>query len=311
MILKSRHGQSSVLLPLVLLAATASGQVLAATAINQSRPLDPNGRVEIENLKGRIEVRAWNRPEVKIEGSLGQGVEKLEIDGDRQRLVVRVKYPNRSGLGFLSGNDKSEPTDLRLMVPLRADLEIDSVSADVDVTGVAPRELSIDSVSGDINVAGAPAEADINSVSGDLQLTLNSGNVSVESVSGDVQLRGRLEGEIAVETVSGGVDVAVLESSVRKLSGATVSGDMRIDTALATNGEISLESVSGDLGLRLPRTLSAMVRGESFSGELEADGAQTSRPQHGPGSSFEHRYGSGDGDVSIETFSGDAKLQLK
>lgn len=294
------------------LAVTAAGQALAATPINETRSLDLDGRVEIENLKGRIEVRAWDRPEVRIEGSLGQGVEKLEISGDSRRLVVRVKYPRRgSGRGFLSGSDRSEPTDLRLMVPLRADLEIDSVSAQVDVSGVAPGMLSIDSVSGDIKVAGAPRRAQIESVSGDLHLTLNSSQVSAESVSGDVRLRGRLDGEVQVETVSGDVVVDTVESSLRRYSGATVSGDIRVDTALASGGRISLKSVSGDLDVRLPGTLSATVRGESFSGKLDAPTAQIKRSRHGPGSSFEHRYGAGDGDVSIQTFSGDAKLQLK
>lgn len=304
----SRLASPIALLGLAMLASTP---LLAATPINQSRPLDPRGRVEIENLKGRIEVRAWDRPEVKIEGSLGEGVEKLEIDGDRARLVIRVKYPNRgSGLGFLVGGDKSEPTELRLMVPLEADLEIDSVSAEVDVSGVASRELSIESVSGDVIVAAAPREANIDSVSGDLALTLNRADVSVESVSGDVRLRGRLGNEVSVETVSGQIDVAVLDTAVRELSSATVSGDMRIDTALAGNGQIRLESVSGDIDLSLPRNVSASVRGESFSGDLRAPEANISRPKHGPGSSFEHRYGSGSGDVSMETFSGDARLQL-
>lgn len=294
------------------LAMLASTPLLAATPINQSRPLDPRGRVEIENLKGRIEVRAWDRAEVKIEGSLGEGVEKLVIDGDRQRLVIRVKYPNRgSGLGFLVGGDKSEPTELRLMVPLEADLEIDSVSADVDVSGVASRELSIDSVSGDVVVAAAPREARIDSVSGDLTLTLNRADVSVESVSGDVRLRGRLGNDVGVQTVSGRIDVAVLDTAVRELSAATVSGDMRVDTALAGNGQITLESVSGDIDLSLPRNVSASVRGESFSGDLRAPEANISRPKHGPGSSFEHRYGNGSGEVSMETFSGDARLKLE
>jgi len=291
--------------------ALASTPLLAATPIQQSRPLDPHGRVEIENPKGRIQVRAWNRPEVKIEGSLGKGVEQLEIAGDRQRLVVRVKYPNRgSGLGFLVGADKTEPTDLRLMVPLEADLQIDSVSAQVDVSGVAPRELSIDSVSGDVAVAAAPREATIDSVSGDLTLTLNRADVNIESVSGAVRLRGRLGTKVKVGTVSGRIDVAVRDTAVRALSGATVSGDMRIATALAGNGRIQLESVSGDVGLSLPRNVSASVRGESFSGDLHAPKANILRTRHGPGSSFEHRYGSGRGEVSMETFSGDARLQL-
>lgn len=299
-----------LILGVALLAGT--GLAIAATPINESRPLDPDGRVDIENLKGRIDVRGWDRPEVKIEGSLGKGVEKLEIDGDPQHLVIRVKYPNHGGgLGFFTGSDKSEPTDLRVTLPLRADVEIDSVSAEVDVTGVAGNELSIDSVSGDIIVAAAPREAEIDSVSGDLRLTLNSSDVDVESVSGDVDLRGRLDGEIGVETVSGDLEVAVVESSVRSLSGASVSGDMRISTALASGGEISLESVSGDLRLQLPRSLSASVRGESFSGDLQAPDARIERPRHGPGSSFEHRYGAGDGEISIETFSGDAVLRLE
>src|SRR5690606_15703592 len=265
----------------------ASAVAMAGTPIDENRPLDPDGRVEIENLKGRIEVQAWDRPEVRIQGSLGKGAEKLEIQGDRQRLSVRVKYPNRGGLGFLSG-DNTEPTDLRLMVPLRADLEIDSVSANVDVRGVAPRELSIDSVSGDVVVVGAPGEASIDSVSGDLRLTINSRNVDVESVSGDVDLRGRLDGEVSVETVSGQIDIAAHESSLRNLSGSSVSGDMTITTALASGGEISLETVSGDVELRLPASLSANVHGESFSGDLELPGANVDHARHGPGSSVRH-----------------------
>ncbi|GAA5070237.1 DUF4097 family beta strand repeat-containing protein [Lysobacter panacisoli] len=287
---------------------TAHG-AFAATPINETRPLDPRGRVEIENIKGSVVVKAWDRPEVKIEGSLGAGVERLEIEGDSEHLNVRVKYPNRGGMGMF-GSDKSEPTDLRLMVPLRADLDIDVVSADVNVEGIASGELSIDAVSGDVVVAAAPREADFDSVSGDLNLTINSNRVSAETVSGDLTLRGRLDGEISVETVSGRIDVGVLQSRPQKVTGSTVSGDIRIDTGLASNGRISLETVSGDLNVTLPKNLSANVRGESFSGDLTAPGARIIRPEHGPGSNFEHRYGNGDGDVTLQTFSGDATLQL-
>lgn len=293
------------------LALLTTHAAFAATPINETRPLDPRGRVEIENVKGSVEVRVWDRPEVKIEGSLGEGVERLEIEGDRTHLNVRVKYPNRGGVNLFGSSDKSEPTDLRLMVPLRADLDIDVVSADVNVEGVASGELSIDAVSGDVTVAGAPREAEFDSVSGDLMLTINSNRVSAETVSGDLTLRGRLDGEVDVETVSGRIDVGTLNTRVQRLAGSTVSGDIRINTALANNGRISLETVSGDLDLTLPRNLSANVRGESFSGELSAPGAQIIRPKHGPGASFEHRYGNGDGSVTIETFSGDATLRLE
>lgn len=299
-----------LLASVVLASLGLASSAWAATPINETRPLSAHGRLEIENLKGRIEVRAWDRNEVKIEGSLGAGVEKLEITGDDDNLAVRVRYPKSGGLGFFSGSDKSEPSELRLMVPRQAELEVEAVSADVDVEGMASGEMAIDSVSGDIKVVGAPRQASIDSVSGDLNLILNSPQVSTESVSGDIDLRGRLGGEVHVETVSGDVEVNGHESAVSRLSGATVSGDVRIGTGLAKGGRIELESVSGNLTLRLPANLSAAVRGESFSGDLVAPGAQITRPKHGPGSSFEHRYGGGDGEISLETFSGDARLQV-
>lgn len=302
--------RSPILIVALLASSLPLASAFAATPINETRPLDARGRLEVENLKGRIEVRGWDREEVKIEGSLGQGVEKLEITGDRQNLAVRVKYPKSGGLGFFSGSDKSEPSQLRLMVPLQADLEIDAVSADVDVSGIAAGELTVDSVSGDVAVVGAPREATVDSVSGDLLLTLNTSEASAESVSGDVVLRGRLPGEVHVETVSGDIEFAAHETGVRRFTGATVSGDMGVHTALAAGGRIGMESVSGNLVLRVPASLSAQVHGESFSGNLQAPDAQIQRPKHGPGSSFEHRYGNGNGEITLESFSGDARLQF-
>lgn len=287
---------------ILALACIAAFPAFAATPIDQSRPLDPRGRVEIDNLKGRVEVRAWDRPEVKITGSLGDGVEKFSVEGDERSLRIEVKYPNRAR--------NTEPTMLIVQVPLQADLEVSTVSADIDVHGVAPRELSLESVSGDISANGAPRRASVESVSGDLALTFNSGDVEASAVSGDLTLGGRLTGEVAVETVSGNMRVDSKGERLRRLSLETVSGDADLNVALLPDGEISMESVSGDLTLVVPRDLSAQVTGESFSGDLSAPGAKIEREEFGPGSSFQTRYGAGKGDVRIETFSGDATLRL-
>ena len=288
---------------ILALACVAAFPAVAATPIDQTRPLDPRGRVEIDNLKGRVEVRAWDRPEVKISGSLGAGVEKLSVDGDRSALRIEVKYPHRA--------NNTEPTVLVVQVPLQADLEISTVSANIDVHGVAPRELSLESVSGNIVVVGAPRRASVESVSGDVMLTINSGDVEASAVSGDLTLNGRLNGELSVETVSGNLRVDNKGERVRRLSASTVSGDMTLNVALAPDGQISMESVSGDLTLVAPRDLSAQVSGESFSGDLRAPGAKIEREEYGPGSSFHTRYGAGKGEVRIETFSGDATLRLQ
>jgi DUF4097 and DUF4098 domain-containing protein YvlB len=287
----------------------AASTAWAATPINETRPLDPRGTVQIENLKGRIQVRTWDKHEVHVGGSLGKGVEKLVVEGDGSDLLIKVEYP-RGRSGWRS-NDQTEPTDLIINVPVLAELQIESVSANVDVVGTAGESLSIDSVSGDVVVAGAPREADIESVSGDLTLTLNSRDVSASSVSGDLHLKGKLNGELDVETVSGNIEADSNGLKLRRIDASTVSGDVRVRAGLQDGGEVKAESVSGDLHLVMPKSLSANVSGETFSGDLDAPGATIERPKYGPGASFEHRYGSGNGLIRIETFSGDGELVLE
>lgn len=294
-------------LALALCACLVAPSLFAATPIDQTRALDPRGRVEIDNLKGRIQVRAWERNEVHVSGSLGEGVEKLVIEGDRGHLVVRVQYPKQ--IGAWRG-DRTGPTDLQLQVPLRADLDIESVSADIDIDGVAPGDLGIDTVSGDVVAAAAPQHVDIDSVSGDLRVTVNSADVKIETVSGDVLLRGRLTGRVHGETVSGDLSIDSVGERLRRVSTGTVSGDVAMRVALADGGQIKSESVSGDIRLHLPKALSARVSGESFSGTLRAPGAKIEKEEFGPGSSFWQRYGSGAGEIRLETFSGDAELSL-
>ncbi len=287
---------------LSLLLSVATLPAFAGTPIDQTRPLEPRGRVEVENVKGRVDVQAWNRPEVRLTGTLGAGVEQLVFDGDSRVLRIKVRYPSR-------GRD-AEPSTLLVQMPLLADLEVSTVSADIKVQGMASREMALESVSGDIAANGAPRQGKLTSVSGDIQFALNTPDLRVSTVSGDVVAQGRLNGEITLESVSGDVRLTTLGERVRKLNANSVSGDMDLTTALAEDGLVRLESVSGDMHLHLPADLSAQVSGESFSGDLSAPGAQVRKEEFGPGSSFQVRYGSGKGDVRMQTFSGDARLSL-
>ena len=299
---------SQLLVP--ALAALLPVAASAAGPINETRPLDARGRVEVENVKGSIDVRAWDRNEVRIEGSLGEGAEKLEVEGDGKRLRVKVKHPARGGLGFVSGA-RTGPTTLRLMVPLRADLDLSAVSADVTAWGVAPASLKIENVSGRTVVAGAPDDLEVSAVSGDVELTVNRSRVQVESVSGDIRVSGRMGDEVSLESVSGDIDLRTRDVALQRLEGSSVSGDMRLDARLSPRGRVRLESVSGSIALRLPAGTSAEVRAESFTGSLRAPGARVERPERGPGSSLRQRYGTGEAEVSIETFSGDAEVRIE
>lgn len=283
----------------------------AATPINETRPLDVDGIVHIENVKGRVVVRTWAQPRVKITGSLGKGVEKLEIDGSGRSLDITVKYPDNGGwkLWGRNGGD-AEPTMLEVTVPGRASLALETVSADIDVQQMAGRKLEASSVSGGIVItASSPGEATVESVSGDVVLRITTPKLDASSVSGDLRASGGITGEVKMETVSGDMELGAL--ALDRLGVSTVSGDARLRAALRPNGHVKAETLSGALELRLPANTSARLHAETFSGDIHGPGGQVHKEDHGPGKSLDTRFGTGQGDIHLESFSGDVDLRLE
>lgn len=286
--------------------------VLAGTPINETRALDATGQVHIANVKGSIIVRTWNRREVRVTGSLGKGAEKLQIDGDPSSIDIEVKFPNNSSgwnLWGRSGN-KMEPTILEVTIPLRASLDIQSVSANVDVQQMAGRKLSVASVSAPIVVsASSPGQAKFENVSGDITLRITTADVEVSSVSGDVKLGGGLNGEVELETVSG--NLSLLAQPLSKLRANSVSGDLNLKAGLKPGGTINIESLSGEVDLALSRNSGARVHVESFSGGIHSPSGKVHEEEHGPGKSLETTLGDGRGQIRVESFSGDVTITLE
>ena len=290
-----------------LAALALSAPAFAQSPIDQTRPLAADGRVSIENLKGRVQVRTWDRAEVRITGTLGRGVEKLEIDDGGESLSIIVRYPETSGW---RSSDQTGPTDLEVTLPRTASVEVEAVSADIDAAGTGGMQLELASVSGDVLVRGSKArQVRVESVSGDVDAEIESRDVAAESVSGDVRLVGRIGGRVHIGAVSG--DLTLSSGVVERLTVETVSGNAKLDTALAAGGRIDAESVSGDVDLTVPAATSARLRVESFSGTIRSPVGKVETEEFGPGSHLDARLGAGDGDISLESFSGNVRITTK
>jgi DUF4097 and DUF4098 domain-containing protein YvlB len=298
-------------LPLVIACVLAhAAPAAASTPINQSRPLAADGHLSVSNVSGRISITTWDQPTVQLTGSLGDGVEKLVVDGDARSLTIEVRYPEHDGGWFGGKRTRVEPTILVLKVPRRASLDLEAVSADIDVEGTRGRQLDIDSVSGDVRVTkSAVAEASFENVSGDLDLWIDSAQVDAETVSGDLRLHGALTGEIDVESVSG--NIALAGRRLRRLEVSTVSGDADISVGLEPGASLSADTVSGTLSLALPANTGARLHAESFSGDIDSPVGRVETEDHGPGSSLDARMGDGKAEVRLESFSGDIRIRTQ
>ena len=77
---------------IALCAATAFvpwSLVHAGRAIEERRPADPQGEVEIVNVSGNVEVTGWDRSEVEVSGSAGENVDRVDVVSGGNHTSIR------------------------------------------------------------------------------------------------------------------------------------------------------------------------------------------------------------------------------
>jgi hypothetical protein len=284
-----------------------SGAVGAATrTVDEHRPAEAAGQVEIQNVAGRVEVVGWDKSEVAVSGTLVGDVERVDITSAGPRTTVRVVLPESHG-GSFGWHGGGGEANLVVHVPAHSGLTATLVSADVSVTGVAGNQ-ELHTVSGDVTTS-AQHEVRVNTVSGDVHLTAGAESrlLEISTVSGDLIVSGG-GGELTVKTVSG--DGTLTVGALSRAHVKTVSGDFSITAELATDGRLEAESVSGDLRITFVGGVPpAAFDLQSFSGDLSTCfGRKAAHEGYGPGSRLSFQEGAGSARVRVDTKSGDVTL---
>lgn len=296
-------------LPLLLLIPIAVQA--AVKPIDERRSVDPDAHIELSNVRGLIKVEAWDQSEVEVGGYLGEGVEGLVIEGDVEHLSIRIEYPRGGNGGWFGwwGGEPAGDSELRVKVPRGASLEVESVSAEIEVVGVAGEEIGIESVSGSVKLDADPGVLEVETVSGAQRLRTTAREVRVETVSGSIEVAGEGPESLRAESVSGDVELR-LAGVAGTVSAETVSGDLQLSFAQPVDQRARAESMSGAVEIHLPRASSARLSASSFSGSIDSDAGEVERKAYGPGASLEHVLGNGEADISLESFSGRIRIHL-
>ena len=191
-------------LPLLALLLACGSALGAGTPIEQHRAVNADARIDISNVKGAVNVTAWDKAEVAISGTLGEGAKGLAIEGGGDHLSIKVQAPDHQGWFSWGADARMGDTVLDLKVPRSAALKIEVVSADVNVTGVAGRSLDVHSVSGKLRLDSGADEVEIDTVSGNIDLSGRATQGHLQTVSGNIRTRG-LGGQLKFESVSGDI----------------------------------------------------------------------------------------------------------
>lgn len=277
---------------------------LAASAaegtVDRTVVADAQGEVQISNVSGSIDVRGWDRNEVKVTGDIGEDVERVDVETTGGRTVIKVVVPH-------GGSNDAEAT-LEVQVPRMSSVEVSAVSADVSSRGVLGTQR-IKTVSGEITADVAGDNSEVRSVSGDISVH-GAGKplaLRLSSVSGSLELSDAA-GKLDVVTVSGDAHLQLGELS--ELRGRTTSGTFDLRGKLAIGGRVDVEAVSGDITLRLTSAGPYSTEIESFSGDIQGCLATAVErvSKYGPGTQLMIRTVESGARVRAKTLSGDIEI---
>jgi DUF4097 and DUF4098 domain-containing protein YvlB len=270
----------------------------SARTVDDTLPLAADGAVEIENICGAVTVVAWDRPEIRVTGTLVEADDLLELKGTGQRVTVAV---------IDSHGEDVDCGDLKVQLPPGVRLEIETVSADVAAAGITGT-LEIETVSGDVQAQGAPAELEIETVSGEVSVSVATFSLDIETVSGDVEIHDA-SGRLEAETVSGEVDIS--GGPFSQVEVTTVSGDLDLRAGLAPSAKVQLDTHSGDVTLTLPPLDNVAWALSTFSGRIEGILAERKVSGFGPGTTMAYLQGDGSTGITVSTHSGDINIARK
>jgi hypothetical protein len=207
--------------------------------------------LEIKIPIGEIEVETVDGDEstITIEGS-EKILELTEVRQEGRRIIVEIKGKKPFGITISIGDlswGSGGRLKVRARVPHGSDAILATAAADMKLTGRV-QSLEVKLASGDLRVRGE-IERD----------------ATVKTVSGDVLLE-RVGGELRFTTVSGDLHA---RSVGRSVEGKSVSGDVRVDST--REGTVMVQSVSGDIEVGVEAGTNLDVDAGSVSGDLSSE----------------------------------------
>jgi hypothetical protein len=251
----------------LLAAALLAGTAAAQKKIDESKPAQRDGLVRISNIAGSIKVIGWDRDEISLTGTLASNIERVDFSSEGGLATVDVVIRTNSW--------SAKSTEIELRLPAGSSLDVDSVSAGIETSGVTGK-MRLSTVSGNIKAYDGPSAYIIESTSGTVELRAKGGGGRIRTISGNISVKDP-GGDLRAESVSG--NIAVKGGRLDGGSFETTSGRIKLDVDLGKGARLESTSMSGSIELVFPSDVSASFELSTFSGRIEngfksADGFQ-------------------------------------
>ncbi len=277
--------------------------------------LAKDGDVYLENISGKIDIKSWDKAEVKIDAlkvstasTLSEAKEnaaevKIIVEPQGNTLRVKTEYPEHK-FGKKSSNVS---VSYNLWIPAKASVNVHSVSGDVSLGGIGGK-TKVYLVSGDITVVKAEKDVDCESVSGKIGLQDIGGDAYLKTVSGGIKVSG-IKGSVKANATSGSVELMGV-SGAKFVDGNVLSGSITYEGKLNAEGRYTFNTHSGNVEIMLPSDSSFELEARTFSGRIDSEFEMTVSGKL-KAKAIQGTVNKGGAFVKLTTFSGNITLRKR
>jgi len=243
------------------LAFTLQARAFAETEeFHQTYPLSANGRIDLANINGPVQIKAWDRNEVKVDAIKRAGSKhdldevQIKIDSGKDSLSIRTEYARHDHTW--TRNDPGS-VDYMLMVPRNSRLD------------------DINLVNGNLEIEGVSGEVRASCVNGRLRARNLSGRTQLSTVNGNLEANlDRLSSPVEVSSVNASVLLTLPSDAKADIEASTVSGSISNDFGIrVANHKWVGHELNGELGGGGTR-----VRVNNVNGRIEIRHANDHKP---------------------------------
>ncbi len=255
-------GALTACLALALQAHAADWQGSESEEFHHSYSISSTGRIELDNVNGSVQIKAWDKNEVKVDAIKRADTKErlqeatIKIDAGPDSISIRTEYPDRDH-NSRGHHDNPASVEYSLMVPRNARLDgINLVNGNLDIEGVNG-EVRVSCVNGRLTARKLGGRAELSTVNGKLEASLD-----------------RLASPVDVSSVNASVLLTLPSDAKADLQASTVSGSISNDFGIPVSHHRWVgHDMNGELGGGGPS-----VHVSNVNGRIEIRHANDNRP---------------------------------
>jgi DUF4097 and DUF4098 domain-containing protein YvlB len=231
---------------LTLAVATAATAASLTETVDKTFDVRAGADVVLKNVNGRITVKAWDQPRVKVvavkeveagKSEVQQVMKELRVEMQPRDggLVITTHYPKRSeGVGsildWILGDDVSAEVTYELMVPRTMNVDVSNTNGGIHLSDVTGRH-ELETTNGKIEVTRCAGSLDASTTNGSIHAELTRVNKG---------------GPLRFETTNGRIEITVPSNLAADLDAGTTNGSIHSDLPVATT-RTSSNSLRGSI----------------------------------------------------------------